>query len=1075
MVLNMAIKVYFQLLNKLQLQDELIREILHANSQNNIIDQRKYILLSSLMSVNHYELDYDMGQLNKDCVIDLKRALKHDHPVLPLILKCSNKFINKVNPKPYISLKFEEVCFCLQSNHNGVKEELLSLLLNICLHRKRALFYFQCAVHFLPWTNKYKYYILGCAVKCHRLCEFIIYLRYSEKTFLNGLRLSLIYKPLLLPSQYFVKNISEHEDVLFNYFIVDILNNGSFKEITNLYNYWLPVIKNKRTLFDIIKECKILDTRENFLLLNASIEAFRSIVIFNVFCKEIFTEFQTLFLNFCEFIFNEHFKCSMEAQYFIYTCIAENMSLFQLGKSLRYIYNVFEHQKCCDNTEIRSKILRKVPVILEEIVKLFMTSYKQDHIQKRVLEDNILFFFSKIQIFIEENMTCLNYQNRIFALKLLEYLIKSQIVYNNTSKSDHYFCEANQLGTFLMSKNVFIYDKILQKIYSNLNNPTDYSDTRSILINLLQDAILPLSRYDLITQINKFCIQANIDECYLSAVYSLVLMNSFSSETDLITEMYISTLESLKKALNQFQIDALLACKTQGGHLFSYINIICNLIRNRYIFEKFLFDESLNIIQAIVNYLLSIFSPFNTETHCASFEEIDIGLELLVKNSAFNVECHSEARKFLLLSVWYTLKACCEISTILVEMIVSRNVNQLIERELCILEQCVQINVDVLVNCRHRGAIESAGSCIGRITKYITCKLDAFSMPYRFLDKCVKEIYNIDNKCVSTTRRGAGYPILFLNIVKNESNRYGRPILKSTLCELLEIIYKAQKASFFIANQNCDRLYVLTLHLLCVLIKDTEMKNFVKYIYGHLIIVTSSFLGSLDWSLCNGSLQLIGALVPKIVGQQQLFQENSAISWVAAESTYDEIIRRYPDMCEHILHVFAENKTSTRAIISFLDFFQRIDYLHSNHNKTSKLITKYRSLLWSYLKHACAKVRNLASICFIRAHEFRNDLPNMLLQISDILFKVNNENFRESIILVLYWGIIKVHLDNKYIIEANVLEMFQNTIKYNILSNFNFERPWKVYTISKLFDLLTLLNFNTKTIAQHINVNTKIY
>lgn len=87
-----------------------------------------------------------------------------------------------------------------------------------------------------------------------------------------------------------------------------------------------------------------------------------------------------------------------------------------------------------------------------------------------------------------------------------------------------------------------------------------------------------------------------------------------------------------------------------------------------------------------------------------------------------------------------------------------------------IVTKCVNITSNVLLHCRHKGAIEASGLSLGKIVKSITLNSGADSKMFEIITSCVDKIFDVIDK-TDTTRRGAGFSIMVLHLVKNDSNK----------------------------------------------------------------------------------------------------------------------------------------------------------------------------------------------------------------------------------------------------------------------------------------------------------------
>lgn len=92
------------------------------------------------------------------------------------------------------------------------------------------------------------------------------------------------------------------------------------------------------------------------------------------------------------------------------------------------------------------------------------------------------------------------------------------------------------------------------------------------------------------------------------------------------------------------------------------------------------------------------------------------------------------------------------------------------EAEIGLIQKCLNISIAVLLQCRHKGAIEAAGLSFGKLVTCITGTYTADSAMYQMVLNSIKTIFKGINK-TDTTRRGAGFSIMIHHLVKNDRNK----------------------------------------------------------------------------------------------------------------------------------------------------------------------------------------------------------------------------------------------------------------------------------------------------------------
>ncbi|KNC31546.1 hypothetical protein FF38_12778 [Lucilia cuprina] len=1059
-VVNVAFRCYYQVLKKNNIEDKFYGQFIDDNfNQDLLLKEKNFIVLQYLLLTNQSLVLQPQIILHK-LLTAFMLSVDFNHVSLMSILKSLN-LLSKKFPKLNFDfpLSLDHVYFCLQSNQMGMRDECMSLLQFVCSNRELALQYFQSVVNYWPWTNRNKLFVLGCILNKYILDECLQASNHDKEDFFLGLRSTLNYKNLLAPSQYVVKALSGQKSLQLLEMSVNILTLGNKKEIQNFHAQWFSRIQQKDELFEMLQQkpeiALFIDNSSDYLMDNE--HSYRLILIFSMFSKQVFLLSKLHFFKLSTELLTNCFQYDTECQLLIFKFIVDNLANFAIEDCMEFVESFLRTHSSVDNAQFRNTILGKMPNIINYIAKTFCKLCLNSP-QTSSLESSILNFFLHLQKDIEQGIASDIYQPKIFCLKLLEILLKSLYTETVTKNAKNCCVSQNQqLGLFLKEHKVFDSTAMEMRLMELLNDPLGFDDALDLIVELLkiikpQEVVINLA-LDL-TQ--RACSLADVDECNLCFLYARVAVQNCQSE-DTLKEFLNIILSNLQENLPKFDKDPLLACKTQGGHLFGLINVLYELtqFRPEICCAEFLnFLQIVEQIQTLVIKKLNVAVVENAEEilSAASFEDMDKSLEMLVCQSSYESEDHDLCRKYLLMSFWLTLKACCDLASSMAIYEVKKK--PLSEQSCSFLQRCLQVNVMVLTKCRHKGAIESAGVAIGKLTKAITSHLDEDTEEFNLLHLCLQQLYEVKESNVSTTRRGAGFSIMFLHVVKNEDHR-GRPILKRAVENLLNPNLKSKDAE---ADINCDRLEALYLHFLCVLVRDTELREAMSKYYNEIMMAAVKQIDNPEWTVCNAALQLFGALVPKIVGQKQANEFENPLPWEPSEVTFSEINRKLPKACVYILNYCLAEKSSTRSIILFLEFLHKVEYIYKGILEEQNPVYNYRQLMWSLLQHNAEKVRKLAAKCLIRAHEFRVELPEMLQQITSMIFSVKNENFFEGLVYTLQEGILKLQHESKHIIAATLYQQLEQQIKQNLQETFPSKcLSYKFFTLCKLWDLLKLL------------------
>ncbi|XP_058985766.1 uncharacterized protein LOC131805974 [Musca domestica] len=1058
---NVCFRLYFTFMQKYDIKDNYF----HAYVSRTTTEWRKenFVILYFILLTCQQTSDMDPQDIKQICLKAFANAVDNNHTHLLDVLKCLNLIFKKWPDLDVANedLSLDHIYFCLQSNQLGMRDEMLTFLQRVCLCRNRALDYFIRIVNFWPWTYRTKLYMLAAISNKNSLEELIAKTGCNRAEFFKGIRSTLCYKNLLPASQHLIKALSGQRSKDLLTMCSDILQNGSIQEIRNLHLQWFTRIEQREELFKMIwKELAAKDICDD------STKNYRYVLLHTIFAKEILQTSSEYFTKLGDEYLNNYPHYVLESQLVIHKFVVDNLNNLNIENCLRFFVDFARSHMNVENAQFRNTILAKMAIIINHIAKLYSRNNAENDLEYSVVE-----FFQNLQNDVEFGISQEAYQPKIYGLKLLEILVRSLYGETVTRNTKNCCLKHNQiLAEFLKQNGVFDADKICNNLFQLLNDPCGFDDALDLIVNLI--GIIRSKNENIALQAveraMECCNVNDVDEANLSFLYARVAVQN-SEDNDLI---FKHTLGGIKKRLPVFEEDPLFVCKTKGWHLYSSINVLNEFVQNKPILFLDNFVDILNTIENIELMILNMLNICNNkseteELSAASFEDMDKSLEILVAQSKFICENHEQLRKYLLMSFWLTLKSCCDLAASMAEIVVP---SQSYEGKLDFLQRCINISVIVLTKCRHKGAIEAAGVTIGKITKCVTSQLPENSPEYELFHTYLQQLYDCGGKReVSTTRRGAGFSIMFLHIVKNEDNR-GRPILRKVMQNLLMATKNDNTA--LDSSFNCDRIEALHLHFLCVLVRDTELREAMSKYYNDIMMTAVTHIDNPEWTVRNAALQLLGALVPKIVGQRQATEFEEALPWEPSEVTFCEITRKFNLSYEYILNYCLAEKTATGSIILFLEFLHKVEYIHKQETTAPKKVEEFRELMWSLLRHPCEKVRKLSAKCFVRSHEFSHELPSALLQIASILFRVGNENFFESLIQTLHQGVLKLQHDLKYVIPEKELRTLIDKIRENLEENFSLQRNYKYYSLCKLWDLVELLYQNADlNLAESIILN----
>ncbi|XP_017035486.1 uncharacterized protein [Drosophila kikkawai] len=1047
--LNVSFRVYYHIVHKYDLEDTHFRDLPERLSCER---PSAFLMLQSVLLTDHWK-QLDADRLEDKCTTAIIEALRRNSPSLMAVLKATNLLVKKFPRLELLTLRLEHFYHCLQrQNQTGSREEALTLYNHCCKQQERAFSYFRLISEFWPWTNRNKYYLLSGILNSHPLPELLATTNQSEAEFFNGLRLSLSYKGLRAASQYPVKSLSNQRSPALLAASVELLVSGSVAEIQNFHSQWFLRIQQRDVLFELLQaNPQIVEFLACSEEVRSPPDQLRLILIFSMFAKEIYTASKLHFFKISTELLTNCSQLETEAQLLVFRFLVDNLANFAVEDCLEFFHSFIDRHRGVESSEFRNTMLGKMPTIINHTAKHFHRALKTGG---NGLSVNIQRFFSHLQELIERDIKSEVYQPKIFALKLLEILNRSLYAENVAKNAKMCSTQQNQrMGAFLLDLGVFRPQVVAKQLFDSLNDPQGFDDALELTVSLL----IQLGQVDSVLCVERclsLCVTSDVDECSLVSLYAqLAVVNEDSGK-----KLFYECLKRLKEKEQSYMEDPLLAAKA-GGHLFGYLRGLDEVVRAGVPGVETPLEDLLPLLERILSGILKFLNLANARRQddkaatAASFQDMDESLHLLVSESSFNFGEGSEAcRKYLLMSFWLTLKGCCDLATSIgCSLLQATTATAKTEA----LRRCLGINVSVLTLCRHKGAIEAAGLSIGRLTRGITSSLEGNDAGFQMLHDCLERELLTESRQVSTTRRGAGFAIMFLHVLKNDNPRQ-RLILHRAVQQILKRLNDV-RPNTPLESSNHDRWEALVLHYLCVLVRDTELRPAMSKYYNEILLMAMEHIDNAEWTISNAALQLFGASLGKLVGQRQATEFETRPKWEPSELDYDELGCLLPKACEHMLEC-CDRQEVTSSIILFLAFLSKVEHLRTSDGRDpSPLLLRFRRLSWRLLRHKCDQVRQLAATCFVRSHEFRCDLPAVLLASAKLAVRLDEENFYEGLIYALTSGVQKLRHEARHVWGEERLARFFAELLTSLDVTEERVSRFKPYTRNVLKELLKML------------------
>ncbi|XP_059611011.1 uncharacterized protein LOC132257953 [Phlebotomus argentipes] len=831
----------------------------------------------------------------------------------------------------------------LTSNIAGVREQTLSLMEFITKKcPERSKYIFQEILNRWSWTNPHKYYLLG-VIAANVNTIFHDFEEKEKHLFLEGLSSSLRHRNLLSPGQYLFKSLVKHKQVNISEMMRNILLERSPLEADNFINQWLSSYKDLDCLLDDLSlEYEEMDTCRYILVRRAFNEQLASQ---NIQLDQDLME--KVDLSSLESILRQH----------LYEILIHRLTKgIDMTVNLQFLERFLTFHIADNNTGLRNYIFKRLSGILVQLARK----------ERRESPETIKFF-----IFLKREVVDCGlksdpeeYQPIIFALRMMDLLMR--FLSGRYSLTKNHSGEGNErIRETLERSNVFKFSsdedfkRILPQLRSNFDDVQEL--TCQIICEFFQGEEVKVD-------VQRLFREALLSENSIESASSCHLYARILSETS--EEVLTDHVDSLKESFKVFQEDPFASVQS-GQHIFHKIASLVEIVKCSRSTKDHPMQILMNLTLEITEKILNFLNHTGEFEEAPSFEVMEESLQVLIDRSRLEAtQPHAEARKLLLLSLWMTLKACGELATASAQ-------NQ---QELAI---AMKVNTSILQRCRHKGAIEAAGLSLGSLVRRIDPENP-------ILTASLESLFE-ERKKLSTTRRAAGYSIMFLNLLRNDRSEDKKLLQRS-----MKIIFASLQRKNSMIAENCDNMEAVMLHYLCILVKDSSLFESMIPFIPRILSIAFQKIDSDEWTVRNGALQLCGALIPKIVGQKTHFQEEE--EWQPVKLSLDDLRTRFSDISDFLLATLIDfNRHSTTKLITILELLSRIEFWWTEIQSEDN-VTAFRKTLWTLLSHPCHKIRLLAAKCFSGCHEF-HQIPRIVLGIVEILPEICDLNAFHGLIL----------------------------------------------------------------------------
>lgn len=911
---------------------------------------------------------------NSDLLFGALRFLNVLHRLQPKL-----PFVYHSSSSPVQGLRFESAAdsfagnwlitlyACCESPFNGARPEALAFFRNVVQTDFIANEMLVDIVNTWPWTNRNKYYFLSILFDVHGFERLLRRIEaqsgdaLQRDELLRGMMLSLQYRNLISPGQTLAISLTRQAVPGMFAQLAHTLRDGPRFEALNCLNHWMRCVDGKDRVFELLElGSDDLLSPERFAYLHAS--NFERLVLFRACFKREFAN--APLIDRIDAIVNERqlvrtaSSCTggdivailAQLDVVIANTIAQpadivrNLSL--IGAFMRFT----AHE---DSTPLRENTLKLVPNLLYLLAPMLRHPNVEPHVRA---------FFRTLRTDIFEAGLAdaeQRYQPVVFATRLYAMLLKTLYGSRSDRIIKRFSAEVNaKIVQFLGEQDTWplLGDANYARLFALLRS--EFDDVRDITCELLV-RFYPAN--DIREQCETALRHTDVHQCgrgRLLARVAIGFVNGGANANDAEGGRFYCALGAqVRAAFADYGEDPLRRVREPGGHLFGGLDAMnefhsatkCSALDGPG-------DVRLceHIVRVIIGYLQtgSACTDDRPADGSASFERMDENLGALVQRSSYRSDGADvdQLKQALLKSLWTTLRAACDlVATIGVRLL----------DDVALVERCYAVCVSVLLHCRHKGAIEAAGLSLARLVRAITARYTGDSPAYGILLHSIERVFAIVDK-TNTTRRGAGLSIMVHQLVRSERCPQ-RPLLVAVMRTLFALHNEREEGNAASeTGQNRDNRLAAVLHFLGTLVQDGELRNHVTFPYAaEIFALAMATIESTEWTIRNAALQLVGAFVPKLVGQAQFF--TNTLDWQPVYMTYCDLRIKMPALLGHIVSMLRQCRGPSVPLVTVLELMSRIEVTHGDN-----VGDEFCMLFYRFLQFPADKVRTLAARCLAR-------------------------------------------------------------------------------------------------------------
>lgn len=482
-------------------------------------------------------------------------------------------------------------------------------------------------------------------------------------------------------------------------------------------------------------------------------------------------------------------------------------------------------------------------------------------------------------------------------------------------------------------------------------------DVRQKAIDMLRDFFPspPLDYVQLLyRQGLEMCDSAKFQRSECGASVIQMVSHWSLTSTSTVPELTLEFLmEEIQKRFHQLKLDWMSGASERPVH--GFIGALVKFLQLPHPSRSMTsYAALIDLSKTISSYMLDTLASKSTGSPdmAPSFEEMSQAIDDIVRRSNA-VETNdtisiSVQQQLVLACAWLNLKESGNLA-VQVAILLLNDEGLTKEDRVRQVEECAQIVYQILLRCRHKGAIEAAGDAMGLLCRRLFASREETikAIPGNILTNFLDRLEN-SKLGASITRRSAGLAFLVSKVVSSQSEKSSTDsLLVMTTKRLITV---AQRPFDVNEKQDdiCDLPQSVAMHLLKSLVHDASLSVGVQpELMEPIVKLSVDSFSHPHWSVRNAALQLHGAVIPRLIG--------------ATGKTTAELFHKLPGLEPFFLQKLAEQPEGRQLVsgglIPSLSILSRLFPDYGNESRNSRFTT----LLIVLLGHPVIQVRQLAA------------------------------------------------------------------------------------------------------------------